>query len=216
VTAEEFFRCSSNRTWLGRGKDYRLLAEQLDIVNWYYTNKHISNNAEYQHYCNGLVDDANNLVEYHLVNGSKAVKKSDKIKRPDRYSLIQQQELLAPYLLNPKAGEGKVPASSLKLARLLKIHLTRQDGSGIPFEQRALWKLSFDRVVGCEKGAQLQCTFLTTAAWLPFCGWQLICVGCHAIVFVHGYTPGYLFGYSWISTLRLLLASAVNAIRLQN
>jgi hypothetical protein len=49
---KDFFGTGSlGETWLGRAILYRQVAEQLDIVNWYYKNKH----TEYStHYCRNL------------------------------------------------------------------------------------------------------------------------------------------------------------------
>jgi hypothetical protein len=139
ITAEEFFRADK---WLGRAREYRLLAEQLDIVNWYYTNKHLDYKSG--DYCAGLESE---LAEYTA--GEKGVK--DNKKRPGRYRLIQEQELLHPEFLRKRVDDSRLPESSLLVARLLKKHLTRPDQSRISFQDPS-WFWNFDNAAEVEQG----------------------------------------------------------------
>jgi hypothetical protein len=143
IPAHEFFDASL--LWLGRGKEYRLLAEQLDIVNWYHRNKHVEYGTDY---CDGLLDASSQPSEYTL----DEARVREVPCRPDRYRIIQEQELLTPEIRNKATGEGRLPASSLGLARLLKHHLTRRSRSRIPFED-AQWLGAFNEDVRLEQGA---------------------------------------------------------------
>jgi hypothetical protein len=146
LTAEEFF--GESPKWLGRGKEYRLLAEQLDIVNWYYCNKHIEYPAA-PDYCYKLVVGADNeLVEYS--KDQRSMHPDNKC-RPGRFRLLQQQELQKPKFRRPLQGEGRLPESSLRLARLLKVYLTDAADNRIPFESEE-WREGFDKAAELETG----------------------------------------------------------------
>ena len=75
----------------GRGSQYRMLFEPVDIANWYYKNK----NTKHGHYADGIEDEL----------------KDDNHKRPGRYRFLQQQEARV---------TGKTPASSLGKAHVFK------------------------------------------------------------------------------------------------
>jgi hypothetical protein len=124
LTHDQLFRKAGpgNRAvdWLKEAAKYRALGEQLDIVNWYYKNKHRKYD---KHYIDGLEDPD----EYEIVAGVKAVK--DNMTRPGRYRMIQAEELRRPPHLVP---------DSLKLAKLLKELGTGRNG--VKFEAVTDWQ----------------------------------------------------------------------------
>jgi hypothetical protein len=63
LSADELF----TNNWLGRAREYREMGEQLDIVNWYYRNKHVTNKPGECHYVNGLF-----ISEYVYRSGLQA------------------------------------------------------------------------------------------------------------------------------------------------
>lgn len=92
VLDDKFF----SRHWAGRGREYRLLVEPVDIANYYRKNKHL----ESGHYADGVGED----------------ELTDNDRRPGRYILLQRQEARA-------FGEGRpsyVVESSLGKARQFK------------------------------------------------------------------------------------------------
>jgi hypothetical protein len=99
------FFAKDNR-WLWRGKEYRELAEPLDITNWYMKNKQWEYKEMYDcveegyHYAQGI-DTADD--ECHVDND----------RRPSRYRLLQRMER------NALASA----ASSMELARKLQAQL---------------------------------------------------------------------------------------------
>lgn len=87
LTDANFF---DSKSWTGRGKGYRELAEPMDIANWYIKEK----NVDCGHYADDILDELND----------------DNKKRPGRYQLLQRQEFRV-------FGSTK---SSLTKAHLLK------------------------------------------------------------------------------------------------
>jgi hypothetical protein len=126
------------RNWLGRAREYRLLGEPLDIVNWYFKNKHIQYG---NHYITGLVNETTGELEEYTDSTPKDVK--DNGRRPSRYRVIQELEVLDPQVR--EYGEDKdTPQTSLELGRLLRVYL----GTTIPFESTDKWPAELRAAVG--------------------------------------------------------------------
>jgi hypothetical protein len=100
----DFF--SRDNRWFWRGKEYRELAEPLDIANWYMKNKHWEYKEMYDcveegyHYAQGI---NTNVDELTVDNDRRAL----------RYRLLQRMEVVA-------LGSA---ASSMGLARKLQAQL---------------------------------------------------------------------------------------------
>ena len=87
-----------SKSWAGRGKEYRMLCEPIDILNWYYGDKNLQDG----HYIDGISEN-DELVDNH--------------KRPGRYKLLQEMEIEV---------LERTPESSLGTARELKELLNDQ------------------------------------------------------------------------------------------
>jgi hypothetical protein len=128
--------------WLERARHYRIIAEQLDIANWYYCNKHIARlmtggkavgEFNGSHYISGL--DGPDEYSRNAEGGLEGVK--DNHKRPGRFQLIQERELLTPNA----EGERAEPKSSLELARLMQKLGT--GATGVLFAESSKWPQEF-------------------------------------------------------------------------
>lgn len=82
--------------WAGRGREYRLLVEPVDIANYYYMGHHLRSG--------------------HYIDGIDIELRDDNSRRPGRYLLLQQQEQR---VFGSRHPEYKAE-SSLGVARLLK------------------------------------------------------------------------------------------------
>jgi hypothetical protein len=78
--------------WIGRGREYRLLVEPLDIANFYYKEKNCDGTEDGKHYVDGI-NDKEELT--------------DNMTRPGRYILLQQQEARYPDRFPFRSSLGK-------------------------------------------------------------------------------------------------------------
>jgi hypothetical protein len=117
------FFAKDNR-WLWRGKEYRELAEPLDIANWYMKNKQWEYKEKYgcveegYHYAQGIDTETDELTV-------------DNDRRPSRYRLLQRMERNALGSAAPSMGLARKLAAQLGNRKWQDVVADKQVSGGL-------------------------------------------------------------------------------------